>query len=127
GQPYNNYLYNAYGRAIYVQAKYEFGGRSDPLTPPCAAEGPAHGAFCWNATRAGQSWRFHAKLTNRAPSFIFRSSSSQTAKVALYMKATRLFAHLGAAAAAGPGRGPGAGYPLPVDDFAKIPAIQSLP
>ncbi len=25
GQPYNNYLYNAYGRAIYVQAKYEFG------------------------------------------------------------------------------------------------------
>jgi hypothetical protein len=27
GQPYNNYLYNAYGRAIYVQAKYEFGGK----------------------------------------------------------------------------------------------------
>lgn len=27
GQPYNNYLYNAYGRAIYVQAKYEFGQR----------------------------------------------------------------------------------------------------
>jgi outer membrane receptor protein involved in Fe transport len=25
GQPYNNYLYNAYGRAIYMQAKYEFG------------------------------------------------------------------------------------------------------
>ncbi|PSD17047.1 TonB-dependent receptor [Stenotrophomonas maltophilia] len=25
GQPYNNYLYNAYGRAIYVQAKYAFG------------------------------------------------------------------------------------------------------
>ncbi|GAB3054922.1 TonB-dependent receptor domain-containing protein [Stenotrophomonas tumulicola] len=27
GQPYNNYLYNAYGRAIYVQAKYEFGAK----------------------------------------------------------------------------------------------------
>jgi len=29
GVPYNNYLYNPYGRAVYVQAKYNFGGNAD--------------------------------------------------------------------------------------------------
>ncbi|NYF34364.1 TonB-dependent receptor [Stenotrophomonas sp. JAI102] len=27
GTPYNNYFYNIYGRAVYVQAKYEFGAK----------------------------------------------------------------------------------------------------
>ena len=43
------------------------------------------------------------------------------------MKATRLFAHVGAAATLlGLAVGQALATPLPVDDFAKIPAIQSV-